>query len=194
MSTTRFCSGVALPRFSRRLQSASGPWHKLRQRPTFPCQVSLLSRKSSPESPCLHSSPAFRSGHIAPLFKLRIRRQEAPPQPDRFKVPGSFMDKRTLFCALAELPRGRRPYTASAPRAPRSAPGPSRSRTTSRVACFSGQGTWRTCPRTPTQAPHALLDPRAPRRRRPRDDRHLKHFDLPRKFTEWARLAQDRAG
>ena len=24
--------------------------------------------------------------------------------------------------------------------------------------------------------------------------RHLNHFDLPTKFTEWARLAQDRAG
>ena len=23
---------------------------------------------------------------------------------------------------------------------------------------------------------------------------HLDHFDLPKKFTEWARLAQDRAG
>ena len=44
------------------------------------------------------------------------------------------------------------------------------------------------------------MDPGAPRRRRPRNDlrpvasTHLAHFNLPTAFTEWAPLAQDRAG
>jgi hypothetical protein len=53
----------------------------------------------------------------------------------------------------------------------------------------------------PSQVPRALVDPGAPGRWQPRNDlhsrslqRHLAHFNLPAAFTEWASLAQDRAG
>ena len=53
----------------------------------------------------------------------------------------------------------------------------------------------------PIQAPHALLDPRAPRRQRPRDGLRPAALTPPeplrpflRCFTEWKHLAQDRAG